>query len=134
MAVTREYVMTHEMRTSVGEIIKDQRVTKGLSIAKAATAAQVDARWLSRLERGMYENPDARSLNRVAKVLGLETSDLFVAAHFSDGLPSFAPYLRSRYDLPPEAVRQLKAHFELLEQKYTGGNGGRRERRHKEAA
>jgi transcriptional regulator with XRE-family HTH domain len=133
-AVTREFVVTSEMRQSVGEIIKEQRETRGLSIAKAASAARVDARWWSRLERGLYQNPDPRSLNRVAKVLELETTELFVAAHFSDGLPSFAPYLRSRYDLPPDAVRQLQAHFELLEQKYTGGNGGRHERRHKEAA
>ena len=67
-------------------------------------------------------------------MLELETTDLFVAAHFSDGLPSFAPYLRSRYALPPEAVRQLEAHFELLEQKYNGESGGRHGRRHKEAA
>jgi transcriptional regulator with XRE-family HTH domain len=126
--------MTHEMRTSVGEMIRDRRIALALSIGRAAAAAEVDPRWLSRLERGMYQNPDARSLNRIAKVLDLETSDLFVAAHFSDGLPSLVPYLRSRYDLPPEAVRQLKAHFDLLEQKYAGESGGRHDRRHKEAA
>ena len=126
--------MTHEMRTSVGEMIRDRRIAMALSIGQAAAAAHVDPRWISRLERGMYQNPDARSLNRIAKVLDLETSDLFVAAHFSDGLPSLVPYLRSRYDLPPEAVRQLKAHFDLLEQKYAGENGGRHDRRHKEAA
>lgn len=126
--------MTSEMRTSVGEIIREQRLTKDLSIAKASHAARVDPRWWSRLERGHYQNPDPKSLNRVAKALGLEPTELFVAANFSDGLPSFVPYLRSRYDLPPEAIRQLQAHFELLEQKYTGGNGGRHEGRHKEAA
>ncbi len=126
--------MTHEMRTSVGEMIRERRIALALSIEKAASAAQVDPRWLSRLERGMYQNPDARSLNRIAKVLDLETADLFVAAHFSDGLPSLVPYFRSRYDLPPEAVRQLKDHFDLLEQKYHGEIGGRHERRHKEAS
>jgi transcriptional regulator with XRE-family HTH domain len=125
--------MKGESEKSVGEIIREQRETRGLSIARAASAARVDARWLSRLERGIYRNPDARLMYQVAKVLDLETTDLFVAANFSDGLPSFAPYLRSRYDLPPEAVEQLEAHFELLAQKYNGGNGGRDERRHTES-
>jgi transcriptional regulator with XRE-family HTH domain len=133
-AVNREFVMTHEMRISVGGMIRERRLVLELTIAKVASEACVDPRWLSRLERGMYQNPDPKLLNRLAMVLELETSDLFVAAHFSDGLPSLVPYLRSRYDLPPEAVQQLKDHFELLEQKYNGGNGGRRDGRRKEAA
>lgn len=127
--------MTRDAQISVGEIIKAKRLEMGLSMAKASTAAHVDARWWSRLEQGVYENPDPKSLNRVAKVLDLEVTDLFVAANFSDGLPSFAPYLRSRYDLPPEAIRQLQEHFDLLDQRLNGGIGGRDEhRRHKEAA
>jgi transcriptional regulator with XRE-family HTH domain len=132
-AVNRGFIVRTESDKSVGEIIREQREAKGLSIGRAASAAKVDARWLSRLERGDYKSPDARSLYRVTKVLELETTDVFEAAHFSDGLPTFAPYLRSRYDLPAEAIAQLEAHFELLNQKYHGGNGGRSERRHQEA-
>jgi hypothetical protein len=56
-------------------------------------------------------------------------TDLYVLAGYggSETLPGFAPYLRAKYDLPPEAISQLEAHFELLNQKYhserKGGEG-----------
>jgi transcriptional regulator with XRE-family HTH domain len=83
-----------------------------------ARAARVDSTWLSRVEHGVYVNPDPKNLHRLANALEVETMDLFQAADYSDGLPGFAPYLRSKYELPPEAIEQLTAHFELLTEKY----------------
>ncbi|MDQ1741427.1 MAG: hypothetical protein QOE53_3079, partial [Pseudonocardiales bacterium] len=42
-----------------------------------------------------------------------------MVAGLSDGqgLPGFAPYLRAKYDLPDDAVKQLEAHFQLLNDK-----------------
>jgi hypothetical protein len=40
------------------------------------------------------------------------------------GLPALVPYLRAKYDLPTEAVAQLEAHFELINEKYQHEKGG----------
>jgi hypothetical protein len=63
---------------------------------------------------------------RVARVLDIETADLFLEAGYGDahGLPGFVPYLRAKYDLPTQAVEQLEAHFELINEKYQQGKGG----------
>jgi transcriptional regulator with XRE-family HTH domain len=99
-----------------------------------AAAAQVDSTWLSRVEHGIYVNPDPRNLHRLAQVLEVETMDLFTAAEYAEGLPGFAPYLRSKYDLPPDAIEQLEAHFDLLAQKYDREKGGSDVEHHPTAA
>jgi len=65
-------------------------------------------------------SPDARYLYRIARALDVEVADLYLEAGFGDahGLPGFGPYLRAKYHLPPEAVAQLEAHFELINDKY----------------
>lgn len=86
----------------------------------AGSAAGVDPTWLSRLERGDYGSPDPRHLRELARVLELETIDLFAMAGYSgsEGLPNFAPYLRAKYDLPAEAVETLNDLFEYISDKY----------------
>lgn len=107
----------------LGEIIHEARETRGLSGRALARAAHVDARWLAKLERGVYATPDPRHLHRLAKVLGMETISLFAVAEYGEGLPPLAPYLRAKYDLPSGAIEQLQAHFELLANNYGGGRG-----------
>jgi transcriptional regulator with XRE-family HTH domain len=121
----------------VGDIIRQKREAQNLSVRGLAAAARVDASWLSKVEHGIYENPNPRYLHRLAQVLGIETETLFVAANYSDGLPGFAPYLRTKYALPTEAIEQLRAHFELLADKYdrdADEEGGTDAERHPRAA
>jgi len=107
----------------VGEIIRRNREAQSLSVRGLAAAAGVDASWLSKVEHGIYENPNPRYLHQLAQVLGIETETLFLAANYSDGLPSFVPYFRTKYALPPEAIEQLQAHFELLADKHDRDTG-----------
>jgi transcriptional regulator with XRE-family HTH domain len=85
----------------------------------------VDPTWLSRLEQGVYANPDLRSVARVAKAYEIDVEELYVVAGLSSGrgLPGFAPYLRAKYELPADAVAQLEAHFELLNAKHLEKGG-----------
>jgi transcriptional regulator with XRE-family HTH domain len=114
----------------LGELLHKLRVERDLSLRGLAATAGLDATWLMRVERGQYQSPDPRLLRRLAEVLDIDTADLFLAADYrgSEGLPGFAPYLRAKYDLPNEAVEQLAAHFELINEKYVsqveegGGN------------
>jgi transcriptional regulator with XRE-family HTH domain len=124
--------VTPNEEQSVGELIREARESLGMSGRALSREAHVDPRWLSRLEQGMYRSPDPRYLDRIAAVLGLETADLFMAADYAE-LPGFAPYLRSKYDLPPDAIDQLQAHFELLADRYIK-EGGNDEQRHQTAA
>ena len=81
------------------------------------------------MEQGNYGSPDLRAVGKVARVLGVDVEELYVVAGLSTGkgLPSFTPYLRAKYDLPPDAVAQLEAHFQLLNDKYQakGDDDGR---------
>ena len=126
--------MSEEATTKVGQLIRERREEQGLSVRGLASAAHVDSTWLSRVEHGIYVNPDPRYLHRLAEVLRMETMDLFTAAEYAEGLPGFAPYLRSKYDLPSEAVDQLEAHFELLAEKYDREKGGDDVEHHSPAA
>ncbi|MFL6163279.1 MAG: helix-turn-helix domain-containing protein [Jatrophihabitantaceae bacterium] len=96
------------------------RQGRGLGLRQAARAAGVDPTWLSRLEQGLYTAPDARSVMKVARGLGVDVEEFYVIAGLSDGhgLPGFAPYLRAKYQLPDEAIGQLESHFRLLADKY----------------
>ena len=106
--------------STVGQYIRQLREERGLSLRGLAAAAKVDAPWLSKVERGIYLSPGPRELWRLAQALDVETADLYLEAGYGDasGLPALTPYLRSKYDLPDEALDQLQAHFDLINERY----------------
>ncbi len=115
----------HEETNQLGEQVRSLRQQRGFSVRGLAGAAGVDATWLSRLEHGLYSSPDARSLSKLARALEVDASDLYLTAGYGDGthLPGLRPYLRAKYDLPPEAVAQLEAHLDLLNEHYLRQRG-----------
>ena len=70
----------------------------------------------SKLEAGQYEAPSPKHLKVIAKTLGVHIGDLYGLAGYDipERLPTFKPYLRAKYQLPPEAVADLERYFELL--------------------
>ncbi len=109
----------------LGDYVKRHRLRRRLSIRALAAEAEVDFSWLSRLERGDYASPDPRHLRQLAEALRIAAADLYVLAGYrgSEGLPGFAPYLRAKYDLPAEAIEQLEAHFDLINERYRNEEG-----------
>ena len=109
----------------LGDYVRRSRLREGWSIRRLAAAVGVDATWLSRLERGGYTSPDPRRLRRLSEVLNLAATDLFAMVGYrgAEGLPAFGPYLRAKYDLPPEAIEQLLAHFSLVNDRFGRRNG-----------
>jgi transcriptional regulator with XRE-family HTH domain len=63
--------------TRVAHNIRRIRVSKDLSQEGLAFASEVDRAYLGRVERAM-ENPTVKVLERVAKVLGVDVSELVV--------------------------------------------------------
>jgi transcriptional regulator with XRE-family HTH domain len=115
-----------EPTTQLGEHVRSLRQARGLSVRGLASRAKVDATWVSRLENGVYTSPDPRYLSRLAQALGIDVEDLYLDAGYNltRGLPGFKVYFRSKYRyLPPEAIAQLQAHFDLINEKYQDKKG-----------
>lgn len=105
---------------SLGEYIRDRRVSRGLSLNDAAEASGLHLSYWSKLETGQYEAPAPKHLQVIARTLGVDFEDLYGLAGYDspERLPSFTPYLRAKYELPPKAVAELERYFELLRAYY----------------
>ena len=55
-----------------------------------------------------------------ARTLDIPAEDLLALAGYDvpDRLPNFTPYLRAKYELPPEAIADLERYFDLLRNYY----------------
>jgi len=74
-----------------------------------------------RIESGEIAAPNPDKLIHLAQALRLPVADVFVLAGYAvpHQLPSFRPYLRTRYgELPPEALTRLDAYFRRIQQEY----------------
>ena len=69
------------MRTGLGEIIRQQRVTIPLTLQELADMADVSPSHLGRIERG-ERFPSARILRKIAKPMGFEEDELFTLAGY----------------------------------------------------
>lgn len=117
--VRLSYTMSKQEET-LGELVARLRQQAGLSIRGLAATANVDIANISRMERG-ESIPKPATLQRLAAALNANPADLFAAAGYADkrGLPSFQPYLRTKYGhLPPEKLIELTAYFDRIEAEY----------------
>jgi hypothetical protein len=91
-----------------------------LSVPQAAEAAGIDASFWRKIEHGLYESPSPKVLAPIAEVIQAPLADLYGLAGYvtSDKLPSFTPYLRSKYQLPPKALAELELYFKHLRDHY----------------
>jgi transcriptional regulator with XRE-family HTH domain len=109
-----------EASAKLGVYLQQLRSERKLTMRALAARARVDFSYIGRLERGQIGSPDARYLWRIARALSIEVADLYLEAGFGDahGLPGLRPYLRAKYHLPDEAIRQLEEHFALINERY----------------
>lgn len=100
--------MASSKNRTLGSVLRSKREELGLSLRAVAQAAELAPSSVSRLENDEIGATDD-TVRRLAKALRTSYRDLSVLA---DGnLPNFAPYLRAKYDLSPEAISQLEGHF-----------------------
>ena len=66
---------------NLGRIIKQQRITVGLTLRELATNSGVSSSHLGRIERG-ERFPSAHVLQRIAKPLGFGENELFTLAGY----------------------------------------------------
>jgi transcriptional regulator with XRE-family HTH domain len=113
--------MTEHNPAVLGEFIKQARIAKGLGSRELANRVGLAQSNIVRIEQGHIAEPKPSILGRLAEVLDLDMADVYNAAGYPqpEGLPSFTPYLRSKYkDLPPEARAELEQSFSHIAQKY----------------
>ena len=79
--------MTADNRNDLGKILKQRRVMIPLTLLELGRAAYVSSSHLGRIERG-ERFPSARILQRLAKPLGFEESELLTLAGFMTPQPS----------------------------------------------
>jgi transcriptional regulator with XRE-family HTH domain len=101
---------------SLGVYIRDRRVSRNLSIYDAADISGLHPSYWSKLETGQYEAPSPKHLQVIARTLDVDIEDMYSLAGYDipERLPTFKPYLRAKYDLPPEAIADLERYFDLL--------------------
>jgi len=67
--------------TNLGRIIKQQRIATGLTLKELSARSGISPSHLGRVERGK-RFPSAHILQRIAKPLGFEESELFALAGY----------------------------------------------------
>jgi transcriptional regulator with XRE-family HTH domain len=98
-----------DVNTSLGRVLKQQRLSLPLTLRELGAMAGVSASHLGRIERG-ERFPSGSILRRIAKPLGFEEDELFtLAGYLSPTAPSVAEG-RQRYgggELDPYVARML---------------------------
>lgn len=105
---------------SLGEYVKTRRLARNLGIPQAAEQAGLDDSYWRKLEAGQYQSPDAKTLRIVADTIDCPLEDLYGLCGYTiaDDLPALTPYLRTKFDLPPDAVRDMERYFAQLRSYY----------------
>ena len=70
--------MTVTPSKTFGQVLREKRVAKGLSLRKFAEQVQVSPTYLSQVEQGNADPPTAERVQRMAELLG-ENADAWIA-------------------------------------------------------
>jgi transcriptional regulator with XRE-family HTH domain len=109
--------MSPDAASRLAKLLRTSRENLGLSVREVGRRSHIADSNIVRLEQGVIPNPRPDTLKSIADVLGLDLADVFASIDYVQpkGLPSFTPYLRSKYaDLPDEAVDDLQKYFTKL--------------------
>lgn len=112
------------LNPQLGEFVRRQRERRGLSLRQAAAAVGINFATLSRMEAGQLAQPGQDLLRRLALTLECDPVELYALAGYEiPDLPTFAPYLRTKYgQLPEEAIKELSGYFGYLQSYYGLGD------------
>src|SRR5438445_8722958 len=113
--------MDQEQARELGQRLRERRELLGLSTRELADRAETTHTTVVRFEQGAYDAPAPDKLSRIAEALGLSLADVFALADYSvpTDLPSFRPYLRTKYrGLPTPAVEELERSFNRIAKRH----------------
>lgn len=113
--------MAPERIEVLARLLSSRRQAVGLSYGQLEAATGLAKSQLFKLEQGQVQKVQPSMLETLSGPLDVPLADLYAAAgfEFPTELPSFAPYLRSKYaDLPPDAQAELAQNFSRIARKY----------------
>lgn len=113
--------MASKNRT-LGSVLRAKREELGLSLRAVGEAADLAPSSVMRLENDEIGATDD-TVRRLAKALQTNYRDLATLA--GGKLPNFAPYLRAKYDLSPEAIAELEGHFAAVTKQHAPKRGSK---------
>ncbi|MGH3525453.1 MAG: helix-turn-helix domain-containing protein, partial [Mycobacterium sp.] len=91
--------MNEDRTKKLGAYLRQQRIDKGMRVRGLAAQVGIDMAQIVRLEHGQVSSPKVDLLTRIAECLDLPLADVLSAAGYARPaeLPSFQPYLRTKY-------------------------------------
>lgn len=115
-------IISHEI-TRLGRYLKQLRKEQEFSIRHVARQCQIASSYLAKIEAGdTYKTIGVETLVKLSKFYGIPVSAMLEEAGFienhEDGLPELAQYLRAKYRLSPQAIRDMEMAKEVVDRKY----------------
>ncbi len=113
--------MEPDQAQRLGQFLRKARQDKQLSAMQLSELTGISDASIIRTEQGKVNSPAPDKLVRIAEALDVPVADVFALAEYMvvDELPTFAPYLRTKYAaLPEEAVEALQSYAEHLAHKH----------------
>ncbi len=108
---------------NLGKYLKKLRTDSGYSIRYVAKNNSISPSYLSKIENGRFFNTiGINTLVKLSGFYGISISSILEEAGFTkkqlDFLPDFTQYLRSKYKMSPQAIRDLELAKEIIDRKY----------------
>ena len=115
-------VVSYEMK-KLGEYLKHLREEVGFSIREAAQKSEIAPSYLSKIEAGdTFSTITVQTLIKFSKTYDVPPIAILKEAGLIDSdeydLPDFPQYLRAKYKLSPQAIRDIEFAKEIVEKKY----------------
>lgn len=112
----------HKMQ-KLGTYLKQLRKGRGLSIREAAQEAELSPGYVSKLETGnTFSTISIQNLLRLSQIYDVPPISVLKQTGFVDSdeydLPQLAPYLRAKYNLSSQAIRDMEMALEIVSKKY----------------
>lgn len=108
----------------LGETLLAIRKEKGFSVREAAGTCGITASYLSKVERGVFFNAiSIQTLIGLARTYDLPLTHFLQSAGFIENeavLPDLPQYLRLKYGLSPQGIRDMEMAKEIVARKYPG--------------
>lgn len=104
--------MQEHLAPSFGEILRQLRISRGLSLNDLAYETALHKGMLSKLENDK-QLPSAEVIGALSSVLQVPLADLYRAAGLEafQPLPSLRPYLRQAYNVSDEIAENVEAYL-----------------------
>ena len=109
--------------TKLGKYLKELRKEQELSIRSVAKSCSIAPSHLAKIEAGdTLKTISIATLVKFSKFYGIPVSSIlkeagFIESYESD-LPELAQYLRLKYQLSPQAIRDMTMAKEIVDKKY----------------